>query len=103
MEKRGILYLAEDEAQVGMGLVLRIMQLVQLFQTPQGMLVNRVVVVKVVLDEQVDAPEFRQIAREKAHLVHQSQDVADAPAPPQKLEKSVRGLSRSAEFPVDGL
>ena len=75
-----------------MRLVLRVVQLVHLFETAQRVLVNRVVMIKIVLDEQINAPEFRQKAREKADLVHQAQDVADAPSSPEQFEKRVCGF-----------
>ena len=63
----------------------------------QGVLVDRVAVVEVVLDEERHAGELGKQAAEQTRLVHGPQRRPDAPLVPEQVHERPAGLARRAE------
>src|SRR5262245_17551094 len=73
IEKRWLVDFRKHISQVGMLLVICCMQTIERFNRFQGVFINCVVMVKVMLDEQTHLTEFRHKATKKSDVVHQPQ------------------------------
>ena len=92
VEERGVFRLVESRAKVCALSVSCVVEFVERLDGFQRVLVNRVVVVEVVLYEQADAGELRQVATVESDLVHHPQRATDAPAAAQDFEEGIGDL-----------
>ena|SRR5205085_2878655 len=88
IKRRRIINLVEDLDQSQQSRVVFVTQAVERFDGLQRVLVNRVLVIKVVLDEKGDAGEFGQQFSKKSGLVHHPQHHGDAALAVEDVEKS---------------
>ena len=98
VERGRVLDLVEDAAErPHRGLRAR-GHLVDRLDRAQRVLVHRVAVEEVVLDEEAHPAELRQEAAQEPRLVHGAQGEPDAPAPAQDVDEDGRGLLRLAQL-----
>ncbi len=97
VERGRVLHLVEDVAEAGHAGSRR--EVVERFEALQGVLVHRVAVEEIVLDEKGDAGPLREEAAQEAGLVHGPDGVGHPPPPLEEADEGPARVARGPELP----
>src|SRR5262249_3743345 len=74
---------------------------VQRFNCAQGVFIDGVMMIEIVLNQHADALEFGEIASEQSSFLHQPQGGRDGSRLSQQIEKTAPRLGRRANVGID--